>query len=344
MNKVQNLVSGILRDFLRLGLRAVKATKKAIKSNKTISNLLYDFSNVDEFSDLYAHEHMLADSVRVDTYAAGIERHIKTGDVVVDLGTGTGILAILAARQGAKVYAIDHSKFIGVAEKVAQQNGVDTINFVKVHSKEFNCPEKVDILLHEQIGDCLFDENMVENLLDLKRRLLKDTGKILPGRFELFVEPIVLKEGTGVPFVWELAVQGVNYEFMRSLPELEAYKPSKYSFPYIETTNFDSFLATPQSILQVDLNEITDSQSVPTQFNVSRTVTQPGKMAGLCVYFRILFDDEILFSTAPDQPKTHWGTRMFRTGYTVYAAGDVISYELMMGSIQDPATWSVSIS
>lgn len=344
MEKVKRPLSTSIRSAFRLMLlRAVKGTKAALKSNKTISGLLYDGSNVAEFSDLYSHEQMLADAVRVDTYAEGIRRHIKPGDVVVDLGTGTGILAILAARQGAKVYAIDHSDFIGVAEKVARHNGVDSIHFVKTHSKDFVCPEKVDILLHEQIADCLFEENMVENLLDIKRRLLKDTGKIIPGRFELFLEPIALKAGAHIPFIWELSVQEINYDFMRSLPELESYKSARHQFSYIEAPVFDHFLSQPQPILDLDLNRISSPQAVPVHYKASRTVVQPGKMAGLCLFFRVLFDDDIHFSTAPDKPRTHWGTRVFRTASTDYAIGDVISYELTMGSIQNPDSWSVSL-
>ena len=343
MNNTKTPLVWIIRQLLRLVLRANKSAKAAVKSNTTVANLLYDFSNVEEFSDLSSHERMLADSVRVDTYAEGIRRHIKPGDVVVDLGTGTGILAILAARQGAKVYAIDHSNFISVAAQVAKDNGVDTINFIHVHSKDFVCPEQVDILLHEQMADCLFDENMVENLIDFKQRCLKDTGKVLPGRFELFLEPIALKASARIPFIWELCVQDINYEVMRNLPELEAYKKKTYGFSYIERSSFDFFLSTPQPIIQIDLNRMTSAEEIPTHFKVTRKVVRPGKMAGLCVFFRVLFDDETQFSTRPDQPRTHWGTRVFRTLENEYAADDTVAYTLTMGSIKDPKTWSASV-
>jgi protein arginine N-methyltransferase 1 len=75
-------------------------------SSQTLSSLFYDYDNVGEFSDQFEHETMLPDFVRVDTYASALRRHIKVGDVVIDHGAGMGILAILAARQHATVYAI----------------------------------------------------------------------------------------------------------------------------------------------------------------------------------------------------------------------------------------------
>ncbi len=120
-------------------------------------------------------------------------------------------MAILAARQGTKVYAIDHSDFIHVAEQIAKHNGIDNIQFLKMNSREFTCPEKADYILHEQIGDDLFDENMIVNLLDLKQRALKDNGVIFPGRFELFLEPVALKNDYPVPFIWETPVHAPHH-------------------------------------------------------------------------------------------------------------------------------------
>src|SRR5258708_39387880 len=65
------------------------------------------------FSSFYEQERMLADTLRTDFYQAAIARHIQPGDRVIDLRTGTGILAALAARRGAaSVYAIDHSEIL----------------------------------------------------------------------------------------------------------------------------------------------------------------------------------------------------------------------------------------
>ena len=51
---------------------------------------------------------MIDDAVRMDAYVAALRRVVKPGDVVLDIGTGTGIFAVLAARLGARrVFAVE---------------------------------------------------------------------------------------------------------------------------------------------------------------------------------------------------------------------------------------------
>jgi type I protein arginine methyltransferase len=334
----------LIQNLLRRGLRTARGIKAKAKSSKSLSSLFYDFDNVGEFSNLFEHEKMLADVVRVDTYAAAISRHIKPGDVVIDLGTGTGILAILAARQGAKVYAIDHSDFIHVAEQIATHNGIRNIQFLKVNSRDFACPEKVDFILHEQIGDDLFDENMIVNLLDLKQRTLKNNGTIFPGRFELFLEPVTLKKEYRVPFVWETSVHGIDYGFLRNHPDVEQYKRASYASRYIDKSAFDYFLSEPEPILSVDLNKISGTNSIATSFTASRRVVHAGRMEGLYLFFRVVFDDECHFDTAPHHTHTSWGNRLLRCPHHDYAEGDTISFQAEMGDIRFADTWSCTFN
>lgn len=327
--------------------RVTGLAKKAIMSNKTLDRLFYDFSNMGEFSSLYQHEKMLADHIRVDTYHDAICAHIKPGDTVIDLGTGTGILALFAARQGAKVYAIDHSSFIDIARKTAAKNGIDTIKFVRSNSQRFNPPEKVDFILHEQMGDDLFNENMIHNLLDLKRRALKSTGKILPGRFELFLEPVALKKEYRMPFLWEKPVtvrdlpQGVDFSFLRDLPEAKAFQPPGYIRHMVEEAAVDFFLCEPQPIMTFDLNELDDASMVPMHWQANRTIERAGGLDGFCLYFRADFGEGIQLDTRPGY--THWPNRLFRMPRVEYAAGDEIRYSVDVGDIRRSYTWKFTV-
>ena len=139
--------------------RARRAATKAIRStlgfaaarvasSDRLMVLVYDLMNETNLGGLAEHEEMLSDSVRVDAYHRAIRRNVRPGDVVLDLGTGTGLLAFLASRAGArKVYAVEHSDFIEVAEEIARHNGFTNIEFVRANSREFTPPEPVDVVI-----------------------------------------------------------------------------------------------------------------------------------------------------------------------------------------------------
>ncbi|KAJ1981610.1 Nuclear SAM-dependent mono-and asymmetric methyltransferase, partial [Dimargaris xerosporica] len=78
-----------------------------------------DMTSKDYYFDSYAHfgihEEMLKDEVRTNSYRRSIEenRHLFQGKVVLDVGCGTGILSMFAARAGAKlVIGVDMSNII----------------------------------------------------------------------------------------------------------------------------------------------------------------------------------------------------------------------------------------
>jgi protein arginine N-methyltransferase 1 len=254
-------------------------------------------------------------------------------------------LAILAARQGATVYAIDHSDLINIAEQIAKHNGVSNIQFLQVNSRDFTCPEKVDYILHEQIGDDLLGENMIFNLLDLKQRAMKDPGTIFPGRFELFLEPVALTSAYRVPFIWKTSVHGIDYGFLRNHLDLEKYKQASYASRYIDQSAFDHFLSEPTPVLSVDLNKIAGAESIVAQFSASRPVVHAGWMEGLYLFFRAVFDEERHFDTAPPHHiHTSWGNRLLPCSHHDYAVGDTISFNVKVGDIRFLDTWSCTFS
>jgi type I protein arginine methyltransferase len=203
----------------RMQARLVWAVDRLIGflvSIPALRRIAYASRNRQAFTSFYEHEKMLADSVRVDTYAKALEKHIRPGDVVVDVGTGTGILSFLAVRARPKiVHAIDHSDSIEMAEVLARSNGITGIELHKIHSRAFDPAEMADVIIHEQIGDLLFEERMVETLLDLRDRVLKPGGRIVPGRFSFYISPVQLNDDDAVPFGWEQTLHGVDFSVLR---------------------------------------------------------------------------------------------------------------------------------
>ena len=77
-----------------------KARELMVRSPR-VRRLVYSVRNRRLFADLAQHDRMLADSVRIEAYYDALSAHIRPGDVVVDLGTGSGVLGFFAARLGA---------------------------------------------------------------------------------------------------------------------------------------------------------------------------------------------------------------------------------------------------
>lgn len=134
------------QHVLRYTRRFLDFLRERARANSTIRSLLYDNANRGAFEGIAFQEVMLTDKTRVDAYAEGIRRTVQPGDVVIDLGTGTGILAMLAAQQDPKrIYAIEHGGIIEVARQAAAHNGIGCITFLNQNSREFNPPEPASV-------------------------------------------------------------------------------------------------------------------------------------------------------------------------------------------------------
>lgn len=131
---------------------------------------------------------MLADKGRTSAYARALEARITPASVVLDIGTGPGILALLACRAGAaRVYAVEPDDVIQLAREAAAANGfADRIRFVQAMTTDIDLPEQVDGIVAEIHGVLpLFGTSLV-SILDARKRFLKPRGWIVPERETLW--------------------------------------------------------------------------------------------------------------------------------------------------------------
>jgi protein arginine N-methyltransferase 1 len=127
---------------------------------------------------------MIVDPVRMDRYVRALERAIKPGAVVVDIGTGTGIFALLACRFGARrVYAIEPEDVIQVAGEIAAANGcADRIEFIQAMSTRVALPEPADVIISDLTGALPWFSQHIPSVIDARRRLLAPGGVLIPQR------------------------------------------------------------------------------------------------------------------------------------------------------------------
>ena len=163
--------------------------------------------------ELNDYGRMMADPTRMNAYTEALRRAIEPGDVVVDVGTGTGVFAMLAARFGArKVYAIDTNPCIHLAREVAKRNGVeDRIEFIHKSVFDVELPEKADVLVSDCRGAFPLHGRHPELVFVARDKFLKPGGRVIPLRDELLVSAVecesahaFLRQGwTTAGFDWE---------------------------------------------------------------------------------------------------------------------------------------------
>jgi type I protein arginine methyltransferase len=147
------------------------------------------------YSSFHIHEEMLKDSVRTRTYQRAIEDNPEDfkDKIVLDIGCGTGILSIFAARAGAKhVYAIENAEIAIFAREIIKKNGLEgKITVLKGKMEEVKLPvEKVDIIISEWMGYFLLYESMLDCVLWARDKYLVKGGKMLPDRAQIFIAAI----------------------------------------------------------------------------------------------------------------------------------------------------------
>lgn len=239
------------------------------------------------------------------------------------------------------VYAIDHSGFIAVATHIADHNGIRNITFVQKNSRDFVCPEPADLIIHEQMGHTIFEENMIQNLLDLKRRALKPGGRILPGRFELVATPVALKDEYLKPFLWQMDVPGFDVAFLEKHECLTQYRTQEHRQRLLKGFEVESFLAPSRSLLSFDLNDITSESELAVTHDVCWDIDTDGTVDGICFHFRTRFDDGTTFDTSPFNRQTNWENALIRTTRIPVVAGDALSHTIRVDPLTNWSRWQV---
>lgn len=130
---------------------------------------------------------MLADRVRVDAYTRALAAVVRPSSVVVDLGAGTGVFALIACQLGArKVYAIEPNDAVTLLPALARRNGFgDRIAVIQRPSTEVALPEKADVIVADLRGVIPLYEGNFPVVADARARFLVDGGAIIPAQDRL---------------------------------------------------------------------------------------------------------------------------------------------------------------
>ncbi|RUS35206.1 S-adenosyl-L-methionine-dependent methyltransferase [Jimgerdemannia flammicorona] len=173
-----------------------------LRSERSLS-LRSGFTGFDDDGNYYfnsyahneIHQSMLKDRVRTESYRDFIyeNKDIFKGKTVLDVGCGTGILSMFAARSGAaRIFSVDNSGIIEKAREIVAENGLsDVITLIRGRVEEITLPvAKVDIIISEWMGYFLLYEAMLDSVLVARDRFLAPGGILAPSQTRVLLAAI----------------------------------------------------------------------------------------------------------------------------------------------------------
>lgn len=268
------------------------------------------------YSHYSIHETMLQDKVRTEAYEKGIlSKDLFKDKIVMDVGCGTGILSMFAAKAGAKkVYAIDGSANIAnKAKLIVIENGFqDIIQVIHTKVEEFTFPrneeeEKVDIIISEWMGYALLFESMLPSVLYARDNFLKPGGKVYPEVAKMYIEGASDNRLS----YWD-DVYGFQMNSMKSKIEEELTTETS-----VEIVDKNSIVTDRYELIEFDINKVQDHeldfqidfvlhQKLPSSTSASTSV-ECKKLNKFVISFDVDFvDANVSFTTGCQNTPTHW--------------------------------------
>ena len=247
------------------------------------------------------HRHLLDDAVRTRAFLRAIARVVKPGDAVVDLGTGTGILAIAARRAGARaVWAIDRDPIVRVAAAIARENAVDGISFVEQAARDFVAPEPIDVVISECFGPLAIGGSMIPAVIDLRRRAGKPDVRVIPRGVTLYLAPVESPAAWAHVRAFGRSRYGLAWKAAHRLALSNVYN----------TVIGPRMLVAPGAPLQaIDL----ERDAWPTKIAGTATwsARRAARIHGFAGWFEADLGGGVSLSTAPGKPSTIWRQLLF---------------------------------
>lgn len=279
---------------------------------------------------LHFYGQMLADAPRMDAYAAALRQMIKPESVVMDLGCGPGVFALLACKLGARrVYAVEPNNVIGLAREAAAANGfADRIEFFDKLSTEITLPEPATIIVSDLRGVLPYFEQHIPAIIDARKRLLARDGVLIPQRDILWAALVE------APRQYEELVSPWQEQFDLDLSAATRFITNNWRKTQIEP---EQFLAEPVCWNTIDYHEV---ESRDVRAEISWRAARNGTAHGFAVWFDSELVDDIGFSNHPAAPRMIYGQGFFPFSQPVeILEHDRIELRLAANFVQDNYVW-----
>ena len=281
------------------------------------------------------HHSMLVDRIRIDTFLKALMAVVRPGDVVVDIGAGTGVLSMFAIMAGARqVYAIEEGPIGEVATQAIERNGFsDRIELVRGRSTEVELPQKGTVLVTETIGNAGLEEGITAWVRDAHARLLSPDARVVPLSVAVMAAPVEVFSDHGELSRWNRPLHTLDFSPLAQL--------GTGSLLWAEFARKD-LVAEPEPVIAVELvSPPPNAASGLASFRAERDAV----VHGLGVWFVAELAQGLELSNAPPLRTPSWNQAFLAFRQPIdLRAGDEIQARIQTASDGGAWEWSADTS
>ncbi len=255
------------------------------------------------------HIPMINDHERNDAYEAALLNNVQEGDVVLEIGTGSALVAMMAARAGAgHVYTCEmHKPLVEVARETVAVNGYsDRVSVISKKSTDMaigtDMPEKADIFVSELINVGMLAPDMLAILQHARQNLLKPDAKIIPA----------------AATVWCSLVQADDLRRISPIRTVSGFDMSR--FDQFRTPGYctldlaadnHQLLSNPEKAWFFDFYK-----NMPATASKTLTVTasETGVAHGVAFWFDLHMDEKVTYNSNSPTRTNHWKQAVYFFG------------------------------
>lgn len=254
--------------------------------------------------DLVGYGHMIDDRQRMDAHVAALERLLRPGAAVLDLGAGAGIFSMLAAKMGAGVvHAIElNEPALRLARRFARENDVENhIRFYAARSENVSLAPPADLMIFDLRSVLPLFGSAIPTVIDARRRLLAPAATLIPRR-DVLRAALVESPANYRPFAspWLDEPRGLNLRSGRETL-INRWRKAGSAAPV-------RCLSAPQTWAEIDYATV---ESPHLGGGAEWEIAEPGEAHGALVWFDAEMAPGVVMSGAPGNPELIYGRAFF---------------------------------
>jgi protein arginine N-methyltransferase 1 len=283
---------------------------------------------------LQFHAFLASDINRISRFQRALQATVKPGEVVLDLGAGTGLFGLFACDLGARrVYAVESERIIDLARLLASTHPAkDRIQFLSGFSTRVDLPELVDVIVTDLCGSFGINCGILGLMSDARKRFLKSGGRVIPRSLKLFLAPVENPETYAQIEVWSKTILGVD---------LSAARPFAVNNTYHVSLPQKALLGEPAPWIQRSLEESSESDLRGSAHFVT---TRSGTFHGLGGWFEAELGPGITVSNSPLSPTNRYRQFFFPIGSPIAVGpGEPVDVDLQCTTDGESWRWNIQV-